>query len=104
MTEIIERRRKRRIAKQRKKRFVTALCLLSLIMILPQMMNLAFAKKSDEQVLVVTVSAGDTVWSIAKEIAPKNSDVRKLVHKIIDENCIVNGNIYSGQELIIPLD
>ncbi len=105
MTRIVEKRRKRRAAKRRmKKRIVTVILMLSVMMLLPQMVNLAFASKPEGPAVTAIVSSGDSVWSIAKEYAPEGSDVRRLVRRIIAENDIVNGNIYSGQELIIPLD
>ena len=77
--------------------------LITLLMTVSTMANLAFAKKSEGDYLRVVVTNGDSVWSIAKENNPNDKDVRRLVYEIIDENDIENGVIYAGEELLIPL-
>ncbi len=101
---MIRRRRIRRIRKLKRRRFIRSLIMLiTLVMAVSAISNFAFAKKTEEEFLKVIVSSGDSVWTIAKENNPKDMDLRRLVYEIIEENDIVNGAIYAGQELVIPL-
>lgn len=49
------------------------------------------------------VLPGDTLWSIAGQIAPA-SDPREVVDSIIRLNLLNGGAIFAGQELAIPLE
>ncbi len=105
MSRIIEKRRKRRIEKiRRRKRILTVSFLVAVLVLCTQFVSLAFANMQERNIATVVVTSGDTIWSIAREYTPENKDVRKLVSKIKSENCIKDGHIYAGQELIIPLD
>lgn len=105
MTRIVKRRRQRRAEKiRRRKRIITVMLMLTAVMLLPQMVNFAFANKAADEVVTVIVSAGDSIWSIARDNSPKDSDIRRLVQEIIAVNAIENCEIYAGQELIIPID
>lgn len=51
------------------------------------------------------VKSGDTVWSIASDLAPLNpeyNDVRQYVKAIEEANGIHGGSIRSGNHIIIP--
>ncbi len=66
----------------------------------------AIASSSDSAVAVsfetVIVLPGDTLWSIAGELAPA-SDPRVVVDEIIRLNMLDGGTIFAGQELALPL-
>lgn len=64
--------------------------------------NHAFADNEPKTVSVI-VSAGDTLWDIAKKNNPNKKDVRHLVHEIIEYNHLTSGTIYAGNELLIPV-
>lgn len=49
----------------------------------------------------VTVMPGDTLWSIASEIAP-SADPREVIGEITRLNLMQSGAIQIGQELAIP--
>lgn len=51
----------------------------------------------------VTVSYGDTLWSIAQEVAP-NSDPRDVVGAITRLNALDGGVLDVGQSLAIPAE
>lgn len=51
----------------------------------------------------VTVSPGDTLWSIAEEVAP-NADPRDAVDAIARLNAIDGGGLIAGQTISIPLE
>jgi hypothetical protein len=49
---------------------------------------------------VVQVQPGDTVWSIARRIAP-DADTRAVVDAIIARNGLAGGALHPGQQLLI---
>ena len=50
---------------------------------------------------VVTVQAGDTLWTIATRIAPK-SDPRATIRAIRELNGLSTGSVQAGQRLVLP--
>lgn len=48
-----------------------------------------------------TVKSGDTLWSISKEYAPKNSDIRKYIY-LVNERNSTGVNLQPGQVIEIP--
>ncbi|OZB80228.1 MAG: hypothetical protein B7X41_18290 [Microbacterium sp. 14-71-5] len=51
----------------------------------------------------ITVQPGDTLWSIAGEVAP-NADPRDVIAKISQLNLVDGGVIEVGQHLAIPAE
>ena len=51
----------------------------------------------------IRVLPGETLWEIALEFKPENSDVREFMYEIAAINGVKDGNIVSGQKLIIPV-
>ena len=47
----------------------------------------------------VVVKEGDTLWEIAKNAVGEKVDVREIIHDIITENGLENGNIQPGMHL-----
>ncbi len=52
--------------------------------------------------ITVEVSAGDTVWDIAKHFTSDGKDIRKAVYEICEANDLQDGRIQSGMILTIP--
>lgn len=50
----------------------------------------------------ITVLPGDTLWSLAGEIAPA-TDPREVIDAIMRLNMLDGGQVFVGQELAIPL-
>jgi Tfp pilus assembly protein FimV len=50
----------------------------------------------------VVVGPGDTVWSIAGEVAGPGEDVRAVVHAIVELNGLQDAVVVSGQVLELP--
>jgi nucleoid-associated protein YgaU len=50
----------------------------------------------------VVVEPGDTVWSIAGEVAGPGEDVRAVVHAIVELNGLQDAVVVSGQVLELP--
>ena len=48
---------------------------------------------------IVVVKEGDTLWEIAKNAVGEKVDVREIIHDIITENGLGNGNIQPGMHL-----
>lgn len=51
----------------------------------------------------VQIESGDTLWDIAVEYGPENSDIRKTVREICDLNDISASDLYAGQRIIVPV-
>ena len=51
----------------------------------------------------VTVQPGDTLWSIAEEVAP-GADPRDVVDAIIRLNALPSGSLTAGQSLALPAE
>ncbi|MFT4306656.1 MAG: LysM peptidoglycan-binding domain-containing protein [Microbacterium sp.] len=49
----------------------------------------------------VTVSAGDTLWSIAEDVAP-DADPRDVVDAIMRLNALDDATVIAGERLAIP--
>jgi hypothetical protein len=49
------------------------------------------------------VHSGDTVCDIAISISPDDEDYRHTEYDIIKKNNLVNGMIYDGQKILIPI-
>jgi LysM repeat protein len=50
----------------------------------------------------VTVAPGDTLWSIAGEVAP-DADRRDTVAQIIERNALPGSSVEAGQRLAVPV-
>lgn len=51
---------------------------------------------------VVTVSSGDTLWSIAREVDPEG-DPRGTTAQIVDLNDLTQSGLTPGQQLVVPV-
>lgn len=56
-----------------------------------------------EQVRMVEVQPGDTLYGIAGEVA-KPGEVRAMVHRIQQLNSLSGGGLSAGQQLAVPVD
>ena len=54
-----------------------------------------------EETAVVWVGAGETVWDVARRVAPQ-SDQRAVVERIRQLNGIVGSTVAPGQQLQVP--
>lgn len=88
-----------------RKRFYTSMSLmvifLNLLLTITLNTNKTYADK-EVQFIEKTIEAGDTLWKIAKENKPKNSDTREIVHNIMEYNNLKNPFIYEGNTIKIP--
>ena len=59
-----------------------------------------------EQVEVVTVAPGETLWDIASDAAAVagEGDVGAMVERIQDMNSLDSSMVYAGQELRVPTE
>ncbi|HET8615559.1 MAG TPA: LysM peptidoglycan-binding domain-containing protein [Actinomycetales bacterium] len=51
----------------------------------------------------LTVAPGDTLWSIAGEVAP-HADPRDTVHEIRELNALDGSMLHVGQRIAVPLN
>lgn len=51
----------------------------------------------------VQIESGDTLWDIAAEYGPEDSDVRKVINEICELNDITADELNAGSRIIIPV-
>ena len=56
----------------------------------------------DTKIVEITVHRGDTLWSIARQIAPE-SDPRMVIRKIKNRNQISDSDLIAGQRLEVEV-
>ena len=61
----------------------------------------ATATSSSTPLAKVTVVGGESLWGLAKQIAP-NADPRDVIADIISVNRLGSADIYPGEQLSIP--
>jgi LysM repeat protein len=61
----------------------------------------ATATSSSTPLAKVTVVGGETLWGLAKQIAP-NADPRDVIADIVSVNRLDSADIYPGEQLAIP--
>jgi Tfp pilus assembly protein FimV len=61
------------------------------------------AGAAGESFTTVTVSSGDTLWSIAETVAPQ-ADPRDVVDAIVRLNALDSAGVLTGQRLAIPAE
>lgn len=83
-----------------KKRFITSMTILVLIII--SIFNLVFANV-DKSVNIEehTVVCGETLWSIATEYKKDGQDVREYIYEVRKLNNLADCNLNVGQEILI---
>lgn len=75
-----------------------AVCILGILLLL----NTAATANRNVEFYQLTVSAGDTLWAIARENNPQNKDIRRVIDEIKRYNQLGNTPLYVGQQLLIP--
>nr|WP_309862402.1 LysM peptidoglycan-binding domain-containing protein [Desmospora profundinema] len=61
------------------------------------------AALSPDHMQVIQVQPGDTLWSIARQAAGQDRDVRQVVNVIREINGLREAVIHPGQELKVPV-
>lgn len=49
-----------------------------------------------------TVRSGETMWSIAADLAAPGEDVRDVVDRLLDLNDLAGAGLVAGQQLLLP--
>ena len=57
---------------------------------------------SQEQLITVYVTQGDTLWSLVNKYCAPKEDIRKTIYEVEKLNNINNDNIYEGQIIYLP--
>lgn len=69
--------------------------------------NTAFSK-SEQRYKTITVSSGDTLWSIAEDVKDKSlnysdKEIREVVYDLKEINCLKSSSLQIGQNIQIPM-
>lgn len=59
---------------------------------------------STQEYVQIKVTSGDTLWNLAKEYGPKNTDTRMVVYEICQLNNITASELMAGQFITIPTE
>ena len=59
---------------------------------------------STQQYVLVEVQSGDTLWELARQYGPANTDIRVLIYEICRLNEIDAASLQAGQILTIPVE
>jgi hypothetical protein len=57
---------------------------------------------SEKRIVEITIHHGDTLWSIARQIAPE-SDPRMVIKQIKNRNQITSSDLIAGQKLQVEI-
>ena len=82
-----------------KKRFILAIMVLIILVI--TLFSHCSAMTKNNEIENITVSAGDTLWSIACEYKKPGQDVREYIFELRKLNNLTDCTIYPGQEIQI---
>lgn len=80
----------------KERRIIIALCLLVVVLI-----GLSCKANVQTEKYEYIVKAGDTLWSIADEYAPKSADKREYIYNVKKDNGLKNSNLYPNMVLEI---
>jgi hypothetical protein len=58
---------------------------------------------TEREYFEITVEHGDTLWQLARQHMPYNTDIRRAVHTLSTLNNISAHELQAGQTLIIPI-
>ncbi len=98
-------KRRKRVRLINKKRFLTVILVFILVLGL-SLTSIIYASTNEstvESFKLITVRAGDTLWSISKIHSPGNIDIREYIYKIEKLNNIKNAFIAEGDTLKVPI-
>ena len=83
--------------------FLTVLILLALFLFLSLSGTGSARGLSEPEYIRVYVSAGDTIWDIASQYGPQDTDIRRTVYEICRLNGTQAGDIREGDLLLVPV-
>lgn len=82
-----------------KKRFILAVTILMVLII--TLFSHCSAMPKNNEIESITISTGDTLWSIASEYKKPGQDVREYIYELRKLNNLTDCTIYPGQEIQI---
>ncbi len=97
----IRKNRRKQMLKRRRRFFGTVISTILVICTMMAMIGIPSTSANDGDYIAVTVSAGDSLWSIVSKMYP-DENIRKIVDEIKEINNLDGSCITVGDSLIIP--
>ena len=98
--------RLKKLRRQQKLKAQRSKALLLLVVLIFIISTIAFSLSANSEdkhgVKAITIKAGDTLWSIAKEHKPDGIAIGEYIYEISKSNGIGNSPIYVGQTIYVP--
>lgn len=83
------------------RRMNVALGIIALITLL--VVALSSTPKTPTELVTVTVTNGQTLWSLAEEFAPEDRDIREWIYEVQQLNDLKNSALFPGMQLTVPM-
>ncbi len=97
----IRRNKRRQMLKRRRRFFATLISTVLVICTVMAMVGIPSTSANDGDYIAVTVSAGDSLWSIVSKMYP-DENIRKIVDEVKEINNLDGSCISVGDSLMIP--
>ncbi len=82
--------------------FMSAFILITVCLISSFLGVYTASASEPERFVDVRVSYGDTLWSLAREYGPVESDIRSTIYEICRINDVTAETLQAGQHILIP--
>lgn len=92
----------RRKNKRKRINVILAALVFAFVILGTNVISTAFARTPREYARL-TVSSGDTLWTIAQKYNTKNRDIRSVVYDIIRLNDMDGASVRAGETISVPL-
>lgn len=64
--------------------------------------NVSTSSSAPTELVTVTVSNGESLWTLAEQFAPESQDPRDWIYTVRDINNLETSELYPGMQLTVP--